>query len=262
MGTARMGGHAPPREDGRMRCHFAIALLVACAVLPAQVRASTSTDPAGAGPTAAEQAVDVSELPLVDVPTRAEGGDLFAIVLSGDGGWAGIDKAVAGELSSRGVPVVGWDSLRYFWDARTPEGAAQDLERVIRYYARAWGKSRVLLVGYSQGADTLPFMINRLSAGARRRVAGTALIAVGAEAFFEFHLSHWIGTPSGGRPVAPEIEDGHLGPVLCLYGSGDDDSLCREFRHPGLRAVALPGGHHFDGDYAVVAKAVVSGLIS
>lgn len=59
------------------------------------------------------------------------------IVLSGDGGWAGLDKAVAAELNARGVPVVGWDSLRHFWDARTPDGAAHDLDRLIRYYARA-----------------------------------------------------------------------------------------------------------------------------
>jgi type IV secretory pathway VirJ component len=245
-----------------MRTRAAIALLAAFAIGPARAHASAAADSTGADPVSVEQATGVGGLPLIELAPRRDGGDLFAIVLSGDGGWAGIDQAVAGQFSSHGVPVVGWDSLRYFWDARTPEGAAQDLERVIRHYAHAWGKSRVVLVGYSQGADTLPFMINRLSAGVRRLVAGTALIAVGPEAFFEFHLSHWFGTPTGGRPVAPEIEGGHLGPVLCLYGRDDGDSLCSEFRYPGLRAVALPGGHHFDGDYAAVAKAVLSGLIS
>jgi type IV secretory pathway VirJ component len=42
---------------------------------------------------------------------------------------------------------------------------------VIRQYLAAWNKSRVLLVGYSFGADTLPFIVNRLPADLRPAVA-------------------------------------------------------------------------------------------
>ena len=41
--------------------------------------------------------------------------DTFAVLLSGDGGWAGLDKEVAAALAARGIPVAGIDSLRYFW---------------------------------------------------------------------------------------------------------------------------------------------------
>jgi type IV secretory pathway VirJ component len=54
---------------------------------------------------------DLADLPLIEVPATGTG-DLFAILLSGDGGWAGLDKEVAAALSERGVPVVGVDSLR------------------------------------------------------------------------------------------------------------------------------------------------------
>lgn len=59
-------------------------------------------------------------------------------------------------MAARGIPVVGFDSLRYFWKKRTPEGLAADLDRVLRYYGRHWGKSKLILIGYSQGADVLP----------------------------------------------------------------------------------------------------------
>ena len=204
--------------------------------------------------------MSVDDLPLLELPVASNVSDTFAILLSGDGGWSALDKAVARELNAHGIAVVGWDSLNYFWDARTPAGAARDLDRVMRHYAHSWRKSRVLLLGYSQGADTLPFMINRLPADTARLVRATVLIGMGAEAFFEFHVSHWIGTPKGGMPTRPEVTSGRLGPVLCIHGQGDDDSACEELRGTGVRAVALAGGHHFDGDYAAVAAAIVSGL--
>lgn len=202
----------------------------------------------------------VGDLPLIEVPAKGSPRDLLAIMLSGDGGWAGLDREVAGELAARGVPVVGWDSLRYFWVPRTPEGAARDLDRVIQHYAQAWHKSAVLLVGYSQGADTLPFMLNRLTAESRRLVKATALIAVSKEAIFEFHLTHWLGTPTGGLPTMPELEKGGMGVVLCVYGSDEKDSPCLELKAPDLHKVLLPGGHHFNGDYGNVAQSILSAL--
>src|SRR3546814_3102258 len=89
-------------------------------------------------------------------------GDSFAVLLSGDGGWAGLDKDVGEALKMHGIPVVGIDSLRYFWGKRTPDGLAQDVDRIIRYYAQRWHRHHVLLIGYSQGANVLPFAYNRL----------------------------------------------------------------------------------------------------
>jgi type IV secretory pathway VirJ component len=202
----------------------------------------------------------VADLPLLELPIASNASDSFAILLSGDGGWSALDKAVARELNAHGIAVVGWDALRYFWDARTPEGAARDLDRVMRHYAQSWRRSRVLLLGYSQGADTLPFMINRLPGDTARLVRATVLIGMGSEAFFEFHVSHWIGTPKGGLPTRPEATSGRLGPVFCFYGQGDDDAACQGLRDRGVHAVALAGGHHFDGDYTTLATAIVSAL--
>src|SRR6185295_13843169 len=58
---------------------------------------------------------ELAGLPLIMVPARREGGEALAVILSGDGGWAGLDREVAGVLAGKGLPVVGLDSLRYFW---------------------------------------------------------------------------------------------------------------------------------------------------
>src|SRR5262245_15972823 len=78
-------------------------------------------------------------LPLVEVADGTHGGDTLAVFYSGDGGWAKVDRGVAGRLAQAGVPVVGYDSLLYFWTARTPVSAAADLASVLQHYMAAWG---------------------------------------------------------------------------------------------------------------------------
>ncbi len=98
---------------------------------------------------------------------------------------------------------MGWDSLRYFWTARTPDGVARDLDRTLRYYAAHWNRHRVLVIGYSQGADVLPFAVNRLPDTTRRMILTTTLLGLGRNAAFEFHLSNWVG-PAAGVAILPE----------------------------------------------------------
>jgi len=72
---------------------------------------------------------------------------LMAIVLSGDGGWRDLDKTIAEDLQRQGVPVVGWDSLRYFWSRKTPEQTARDLAAVMEAYMDKWKAEKVALIG-------------------------------------------------------------------------------------------------------------------
>ncbi|MDD5657035.1 MAG: virulence factor family protein, partial [Elusimicrobia bacterium] len=72
-----------------------------------------ASDAAGGRPAA------VADLPLVENPARGPR-PYFAVMISGDGGWAGIDRKVASTLVAGGVPVVGLDALKYFWTPRTP----------------------------------------------------------------------------------------------------------------------------------------------
>ena len=197
-------------------------------------------------------------LPVIEEPVRGPG-PRFAVLLSGDGGWAGIDKGIAAAFVAKGVPVVGFDSLRYFWTARTPESLASDLDRIIRYYADRWKRSEVILIGYSQGADVLPFALNRLPAATRSRVHLSALLGVGQKASFEFHLSNWMG-PSGDKPIAPEARKLSAANTICVYGQDERDSLCPELAPVNARAIALSGGHHFGGDYDALAARILDAL--
>lgn len=212
-------------------------------------------------------APEVGDLPLVELPAKAgppggrgEPSDL-AVILSGDGGWASLDRQVGEALAGAGLPVVGLDSLQYFWKARTPEGAAKDLERVLRHYLAAWSKQGAVLIGYSLGADVLPFLANRLPPDLRQRVRLVALLGPSKTTAFEFHVSEWLGASGHDvHPVAPEVEKLAGTEVLCFYGEEEEDSLCRALP-PGL-VTRMPekGAHHFGGDYHVLASAILAAL--
>lgn len=205
---------------------------------------------------------DVHDLPLIEVrasaaPTAATR-DLYAVLLTGDGGWAGIDQDVAGALAAQGIPVVALNTLKYFWNARTPEQAALDVGRVLDRYAAHFGRARALLVGYSFGADVLPFVYTRLAPAARARVATVNLLGLSDTAEFEFHVTDWLpGTGGAGRATLPEIAAMGDARVLCLYGSDDADGACHRLARPNVQAVALPGGHHFGGDYRALATRIL-----
>ncbi len=203
----------------------------------------------------------VADLPLTVVPALpGSPSPWFGIFLSGDGGWVGLDRGVSRELAKHHIPIVGWDSLKYFWSPRTPQGAAQDLDRVVRHYAQEWGRSHVLLIGYSQGADTMPFMVNRLPAQTHDMVGLTTLLGISDNALFEFHLQNWLGTPSRGIATAPELQHWSGAPYLCLYGEADGDAACAEVTGKGGVAVKMSGGHHFGGSYADIAAQILSRL--
>jgi type IV secretory pathway VirJ component len=206
--------------------------------------------------TAAASAVSVpaiADLPLIELRSPRPSPDL-AVVVSGDGGWASIDRQIGESLSAAGIPVVGLNSLHYFWKARTPEQASTDLSRILRHYLSAWKASDALLVGYSRGADVLPFMITRLPEDLRKRVRLVSLVGLSRRAGFEFHFADLFRRENrADRPTVPEIARLRGMRLLCVYGADEEDSACRDLS-PGLATtIELPGGHHFGGAYRKVA---------
>src|SRR5215472_19176949 len=86
--------------------------------------------------TTAQRPPQISDLPVQEVHASGNANE-FALLLTGDGGWAGLDQELAARLAASGVPTVGLNSLKYFWSARTPEETTRDVARLIRHYLAA-----------------------------------------------------------------------------------------------------------------------------
>ncbi len=178
-----------------------------------------------------------------------------------DGGWRGIDMQVGQALSKMNISVVGIDTLRYFWSPKSPDQIAADLDTIVRHYRAAWGLKRVLLVGYSFGADVLPAAINRMDEAVLADVDQISLLGLAKDVAFEFHVGQWLGLDNDdAAPIAPEVQKLDLAKVQCIYGEDEDGTLCRDPLFQKAEVIETKGGHHFDGDYEALAHRIIDGF--
>ena len=205
---------------------------------------------------------ELKDLPLVEVRGKSDNGPVLAVMLSGDGGWASIDRDVSGVLASKGIPVVGLNSLKYFWKHRTPEDCAADLSRIISHYMKLWNKDEIVLIGYSFGADVLPFMASRLPVDQYSHVRLVALLAAGKKADFEFHVMDWVGSGNNrnSQPILPELAKLQGKKLLCFVGEEETGSICKNLDEKLGKSIILPGAHHFNGQYENIALTIMKEL--
>lgn len=202
-------------------------------------------------------AIGLDDLPLVELPAKSNNGKL-ALIVSGDGGWAGIDKQVAEALNKDGIAVVGLNSLQYFWNKKTPDIAGKDLVRILNYYSNAWNAEKLILIGYSTGADTLPFMASRLPETLKAKVQAVALLGMATNANFEFHVSDWLYSSDSAYKVIPEVQKLKGMNVMCIYGEDESNSACNLLDKSSFNLIEMKGGHHFAGDYDKLTNAILT----
>ena len=75
----------------------------------------------------------------------------------------------------------------------------------------------------------------------------------------EFHVTDWMRDSHRGMLVKPELEK-LTAKTLCVWGEDDRDSLCTGLALPHVEVVTLRGSHHFEGDYAQLAKIILERL--
>jgi type IV secretory pathway VirJ component len=204
----------------------------------------------------------LEDLPLVEAKPRGQGPDALAFYITGDGGYGVTDRGIAEGLAGHGLPVVALNSLKYFWTKRTPDETAKDLERVLRNYLAATKKNELVLIGYSLGADVLPFVINRLPDDLRYKVRLVVLLGPSLTVNFEFHLSDWLASKArpDDRAVLPEIAKLKNVVLFCFYGEKDKSEICHRIKMPNIRIFAIPGGHRFGRAFDPVVRAVLEEL--
>lgn len=214
-------------------------------------------NPAAQIVTAVSSLVDAIEpfakLPAVDLPATTTPPKAVAIFISGDGGWRDIDKTMGEWLSTQGIHVVGLDALRYFWSKRTPQELATDITTLVKG-ADPQRTLPVMLIGYSFGADTLPFAYPLLPKELQDRTKVIALMAPSFSTSFQVTISGWLGIDDSGYPIPPAIAALPPERVICVYGKDEDDSACTDPAVKGVTTIETDGGHHFDGDYAGLAR--------
>lgn len=205
--------------------------------------------------------------------------DVMAVIVSGDGGWADLDRRLGIAFIDRGIPVLGVNSFKYYWRERTPVETAQELDALMTKYLDVWGKRRIWLVGFSFGADVLPTIVDKLSPANRARITQMVLLSPSRDVTFEIELEGYMikqgwfkrmlkATLQRINPIAhydplPPLQSLQgKPPVVCYYGLDDaDDSLCDLTGLPAWVTVhAEKGGHHFDEGYQRLTQQMLQEL--
>ncbi len=192
-------------------------------------------------------------IPVIERPATGGDGPL-TLLLTGDGGWANADQKVADGLLARGAAVVGINMRSYLSDGRTPDETAHDFACVARFYGTRWHRDRILLIGYSRGADIAPFVAARWPADLRARLAMVAMVSMSQKANFKYHLIDLVKDVerSDDIDIAPEIARMRGLRVICVYGDGDTHSGCPTADSTIVTRVPRAGGHRVTGGFDAI----------
>ena len=203
--------------------------------------------------------------PILDFPiqlTLSHGiHDELVIYVTGDGGWNSFNQQLVQQLEQQGYGVVALNSRKYFWSVKSPEIFARDLEMLSNYYMKAWGKSGLIILGYSFGADVVSFLPSRVSYELQKKIKKIALISPSARTDFVIRLSDLVGeTENLNRKykVSTEIEHSTL-PEVCSFGQEELKVLKNDLKSSkNLNIITLPGDHRYKNNFIILIKTLLN----
>lgn len=200
---------------------------------------------------------NTDNLPIVEIKPQANAKDIAIIFYSGDGGWRDLDRDVGQQLANLGYPVIGVDTLRYYWQRKEPSQAAADLASIMDKYRKEWHIKHFVLTGFSFGADVMPALYNRLTPQEQQQILAVQLLAFSRGVNYEIKMAGWVTDTKTEALTGPEAVKIPKQKLLCITGKDEaKDSGCTLDSMQG-KVVILLGGHHFDKNYPALAKRLI-----
>ncbi len=186
----------------------------------------------------------------------------LVVFLSGDGGlWGDLDVQLARRMAQEGYAVVGLDSRIWFEGERKPNEIAARVADLMRQYLARSHATRVVLAGYSFGADAIPIAYNRLAPEWRAKVAAMLLISPSRTTMLQVTLAERTGLVTGDYNLVPEFAKLPAAAAICVYGLAEAASAgCTLSQLSGANSIALPGGHHFENNGKDMSDQVMAAL--
>lgn len=198
-------------------------------------------------------------IPVVVKPVAGSTKPLV-LYITGDGGMKKFSVNVTDILQQQHYPVLALNALKYFWNKKSPQQAAGDMAGLITKYQHTG--QPVVLIGYSLGADVMPFIYSHLPASLQVQVQRIVLLSPSLYTDLEVHVSDMLG--KGGRKgmsVPAAINEISGKPLLLIFGAQEKDFDLTLLKVPYQRVV-LPGGHAYDEDANGVASRIIHFLES
>lgn len=192
---------------------------------------------------------DINTLPAKITASNKDTAKPVLLYISGDGGWNKFSTALMQEFSEAGYPVIALNAKSYFWERKTPRQTGTDVQALLNKYVKEWKRDKIVFLGYSFGADVMPFVYNNLGAEWQKKISYQVLLSPSPKTDFEVHISEMLGyRRKNGLSVVDEINKTTECHFLFLFGEEDDDFPLNELKIKNYKNLTLPGGHHFDNN--------------
>ena len=194
------------------------------------------------------------KLPIIEAVASGNR-DFYVIFLTGDFGYMNFDRVIVHRLNIKKVSVVVLNAKTYFYSKKSPAQLGYDLGSVINQYNRKWNRNKVILMGYSMGAEVLPFAVNRLEEKYRLQLKDVILIGPSQKAIFRLKPTDYLFEEKKGTDIFTELlkMKSQRSYIIC-----DDNpySLCRKNLDGVSDHDFLGGGHHFGRDYMLLSELI------
>ncbi len=167
--------------------------------------------------------------------------------ISGDGGWIRFDVRLSQRYDLNGYSFIALNSLKYFFEPKTPEKLAEDFIPMIQKYMKEWDKDSLVLVGFSFGAEIIPFLYEKLPPDLQDKVKLVVLLTPSGTSDFHIRFRDMIGMDKKHEPynVVKETEMIKSVKILAVYGDEEKRISLINDKQLNLKIVTIPGGHGF-----------------
>jgi len=203
--------------------------------------------------------VAAQDLPMREWDASAHNKPLV-FYLSGDGGLNKFSNELCSSINKEGFDVDAMDSKSYFWSKKTPDQTAADISDFLSKKIARRPNQQIVLIGYSFGADILPYVLNRLPKNIVNKIKVSFLMASSGSTDFVIHIADLFGSGKRrGMDVLTEVNK-IANQKIVILNSSDDKGL--DAGKVTIKHVTeiLPGGHHFDGDIDEITKTILKYL--
>ena len=204
---------------------------------------------------------NLDDLPLKVIPAANPAKSSLIFMISGDGGWTGFDQELAVHLSKQSFGVVGLDALQYFWSEKKPDEVAKTIAPILEYYLAEWNCKDIILMGYSFGADFMPFLENRLSPEIKSKVKMIAMLSPDEWADFEIHISDMLSIldSEDTNNVKTELLKTNC-KTLLIFGSEEVPNKFEDLPKAHFKYRVIPGGHHYGNNFEAITTGITQTL--
>lgn len=204
--------------------------------------------------------VKSQNLPMKEWVTASHDKPLI-FYISGDGGMNNFSTSLCEEFYKKGFDVFALNARSYFWDKKTPQKTADDVNNFLSQKLSGRKNQQVVLIGYSFGADVLPFILNRLSKNIDDKILVSFLMASSGNTDFEIHWADIFGRGTKrSLDVVSEINKLKDEKIVIISASDDKTLEVNKITLKRFTREVLPGGHHFDGDTGEIVNVILNDL--